>query len=142
MGVVPNTNIHALLKKCGGNVARVAEERAINKLSYLGERFIIAYKDPGRYLDQTSNLRSSGGYVVVRSGSIVAQKFEQVKDGAEGVKEGKKLAKSLAGKYNKGYVLICMAGMEYAVCLEAMDYDVIDTAEHAVRRSWDKLMKK
>ena len=63
-------------------------------------------------------------------------------DGITFVKEAKKLARILSGKYNKGYVLICMAGMDYAAHLELMDYDVIDTAEHVVRNSWNKVMKK
>ena len=142
MGIVPTTNIKALMKRCEGNVAKVAEQRAIAKLQYLGEKFLEAYRFHGSYRDRTGNLRNSGGYVVVVYGSIAYNGIEGSGKGANGPKEAKKLARILAGKYNKGYVLICMAGMDYAVHLELMDYDVIDTAEHVVRNSWNKVMKK
>lgn len=142
MGIVPTTNIKALMKRCEGNVAKVAEERAIAKLRYLGEKFNEAYRFHGSYKDRTGNLRSSGGYVVVANGHIVLDGIEGSSKGADGTKEAKKLARILAGKYSKGYVLICMAGMDYAAHLELMDYDVIDTSEHVVRNSWNKVMKK
>lgn len=142
MGIVLKTNINALMKKCEGNVAKVAEQRAIAKLQYLGEKFLEAYRLHGSYKDRTGNLRSSGGYVVVANGHIVLDGIEGSSKGADGTKEVKKLAKVLSGKYNNGYVLICMAGMDYAAHLQLMDFDVIDTAEHVVRTSWDKIMKK
>lgn len=143
MGVVLKTNIHALIKKHGDNVAAIANERALAKLQYLGEEFVEAARYHGTYKDRTGNLRSSVGYVVAVDGAIEVDGFSAHNSkGAEGVKEAKKLAKSLVRQNSSGYVLICMAGMDYAVCLVAMDYDVIDTAEYVVRRKWNKLFKK
>jgi len=142
MGIELKTNINTLMKKYGGNVARIAEERALAKLQYLGERFIETAKISGNYTNQTGNLRSSIGYAVLLNGSIIDSIFELTKKGEDGLKKGQKLASRLASRHSKGYVLICMAGMEYSIYVALRGYDVIDSGEVKVRKSWEKLLKK
>lgn len=142
MGIVLKTNINTLLKKYEGNVAKVAEQRAIAKLHMVGEKFIVAAREVKSYKNQTGNLRSSIGYAVAINGSIVDIRFELTENGEDGLKEGQKLARKLARENSKGYVLICMAGMEYAINVSEHGYDVIDSGEHAARVSWRKLFKQ
>lgn len=134
------------------NAAIQAEiERAnmltIRALSLLGEMCVIEAKDrpqESSWYDQSGNLRSSIGYVIVRDGKIVAySEFTQVKQGSDGVKEGKELAKELAKKYTSGYALIVVAGMNYAELVEAMESkNVLASAELFARQEIPKMMAK
>lgn len=119
----------------------------IRALSLLGEMCVIEAKDrpqESSWYDQSGNLRSSIGYVIVRNGKIVAySEFTQVKQGSDGVKEGKELAKELAKKYTSGYALIVVAGMNYAELVEAMESkNVLASAELFARQEMPKMMAK
>lgn len=124
-----------------------ADMLTIRALSLLGEMCVIEAKDrpqESSWYDQSGNLRSSIGYVIVRDGKIVTySKFNQVKQGSDGVKEGKELAQELAKKYISGYALIVVAGMNYAELVEAMDNkNVLASAELFARQEMPKMMAK
>lgn len=124
-----------------------ADMLTIRALSLLGEMCVIEAKDrpqESSWYDQSGNLRSSIGYVIVRDGKIVTySKFNQVKQGSDGVKEGKELAQELAKKYTSGYALIVVAGMNYAELVEAMDNkNVLASAELFARQEMPKMMAK
>lgn len=120
---------------------------AIRALSYLGELCIIEAKDRSQELswfDQSGNLRSSIGYVIVHNGKIIKYStFNQVKQGTDGIKEGKELATEIAKQYVSGYALIVVAGMNYAELVEAMDNkNVLASAELFARKELPKMMMK
>lgn len=124
-----------------------ADMLTIRALSLLGEMCVIEAKDrpqESSWYDQSGNLRSSIGYVIVRDGKIVTySEFNQVKQGSDGVKEGKELAKELAKKYTSGYALIVVAGMNYAELVEAMESkNVLASAELFARQEIPKMMAK
>lgn len=99
-----------------------------NRLIYIGERFVINARNNGNYLDQTGNLRSSIGYLVLYNGSIVSQNFKasgRGSDRTKGVSKAIDFAKSVADEYPKGFVLIVVAGMEYAAAVESKGKDVL-----------------
>ena len=107
------------------------QERVIERrLMYIGEMAVNTARTSRRYLDQTGNLTSSIGYVIVKRGSILNKSgFEQVKDGKEGVLAGEALATTLAGKFPYDYALIVVAGMDYAAYVEAMGLGGMTAAE-------------
>lgn len=116
-------------------------------LSYLGELCVIEARDRSQeesWFDQSGNLRSSIGYVISHNGRILAySEFNQVKQGNEGPKEGKELAQEIAKKYTSGYVLVVVAGMNYAEHVEAMDNkNVLASAELFARAELPKMMAK
>lgn len=157
-----------------------AEERIYRLLQRAGEEFVKIARKEGKYQDWTGNLRSSIGYVIVKNGHIVDfSSFDKVQgagenisivkfttkdgkvvnfrakgasgNGEEGPKAGFRLAIQLASEYTTGYVLICLAGMKYAVYVEAMENkDVISSAsDHTEewikkqsRTLFDKLAEK
>jgi hypothetical protein len=47
---------------------------------------------------------------------------------------------SLAGNYPKGYVLIVVAGMNYATYVEAKGYNVLSTAEHLAQVEFPRMI--
>lgn len=118
-----------------------ADEKFYILLQAAGEMFVKYARESGKYIDHTGNLRSSIGYVIVRNGSIAYSDFQKQNigtDGQEGVQKAKKLAKEVAILHSKGYVLIGVAGMEYAVYVEAMDSKDVITSANIRTEEWMK----
>ena len=74
------------------------------------------------YQDQTSNLRSSIGGIVLRNGIPVSyrgfEKTETGTDGESGTKTGLEFATDVSKNLNTGYGIVIVAGMEYATYVE------------------------
>lgn len=122
------------------------EQATLLTLSKVGEDFITNARSNDTYIDQTGNLRSSVGYIILKNGEqVLIAGFEIVKQGTEGVVNGPKIASEIAAKYPIGFVLIVVAGMEYAAAVEAKGYDVLTAsgikAENDLKRFLKKLQK-
>lgn len=94
---------------------KTQEGKIYNALCDVGERFVNDARDNGEYEDQTGNLRASIGYAVLENGSVR-------KDGISDLGESRELVESVT---DDGFVLIGVAGMEYAAAVESKGYDVI-----------------
>lgn len=120
-----------------------AENAIINILMYVGESCITEARDNGSYMDQTGNLRSSIGYVVVNNGKIVGMKVgEQVKDGTEGKGKAESYMTRLASEYSTGICLIVVAGMNYAVYVEGRGKNVLSSAELLAERMVPQMLEQ
>lgn len=127
--------------------AERVERLTIRALSKLGEQCVTKIRNRAgdkSWYDQTGNLRSSVGYVIAHNKNIIQYStFNQVKQGSEGVKTGKDLAKELAKRYSNNYVLIVVAGMNYAEFVEAMDNkDVLASTELWAREQVPLMLEK
>lgn len=105
-------------------------ERAIQfNLQRIGEEFVKNCRDNDTYKDRTGNLRSSIGYVILHNGKQIKRNFKIIEgpdgDGKEGSREAKKLISAVMKDFPVGWVLIGVAGMDYAAAVEAKGYDVI-----------------
>lgn len=120
------------------------QERVImRRLQYIGEEAINTARTSRRYLDQTGNLTSSIGYVVLRRGSIVKMAgFDKTKEGDEGVRQGESLATSLAKDYPHDFALIVVAGMDYAAYVEAKGLGGMTAAELQSKASIEQFVKR
>lgn len=108
------------------------ERQIIESLCRVGEEAVKLAKliPPERgFRDQTGNLRSSIGYVVVKDGKPVNVSFGAVKGGHAGVNEGQRLALQVGSGITDGYALVVVAGMNYAVHVESKGRDVLTSAE-------------
>lgn len=131
-----------------------AEEQIYKLILKAGEEFVKYARKKGNYQDRTGNLRSSIGYVIVKDGDILTENYELSEEGSErypGMREAKRLISDLIGVYSKGWVLIGVAAMPYAVYVEAIDnIDVVSLAADHVedwikkqsKTLFDKLTKK
>lgn len=139
-------------------------EDTIKVLQILGEMCVNEARNNGAYKDQTGNLRSSIGYVIVANGKIVSSNFKKsgsgsidvlytnlktkkvkskkIRGGEDGISLGQSLAEALARKYSVGYALIVVAGMEYAAYVEANGLNVLTTAEMLAKSKWPSLRDK
>lgn len=105
-----------------------ADSETIKKLlvkiyCYVGEQCVKEARDHGSYKDQSGNLRSSIGYVVVEDGSIVQiaglSQGPRGTDRMGGVTAGNSYLRKLAASVTRsGIVLIVCAGMNYAAYVE------------------------
>lgn len=116
-------------------------------LSYLGEQCIKVARDRApelSWIDQTGNLRSSIGYIITHNGNIVQYSdFKQVKQGSEGTKVGKDFALEIAKQFANEYVLVVVAGMNYAEYVEAIDNkDVLATPELFANKELPKMLER
>ncbi len=137
------SEVHDMLMREAERVERLT----IRALSKLGEQCVTKIRDRAgdkSWYDQTGNLRSSVGYVIAHNKNIIQYStFNQVNQGSEGVKTGKDLAKELAKRYSNNYVLIVVAGMNYAEFVEAMDNkDVLASTELRAREKVPLMLEK
>lgn len=102
-------------------------------LQKIGEDFVTRARKNDTYKDRTSNLRNSIGYVIFENGKQVSENFRKTGKGTEkstqdGLAIGRSKAQEIAKNYPKGYVLVCIAGMNYAAAVESKGFDVISAS--------------
>ena len=118
------------------------QEKIIRILRIVGEKCINEAREHGSYQDQTGNLRSSIGYVVLQDGKPIEKGgFQLTKSGGNGQKEGETFINKIIYQYPKGFVLVVVAGMKYATYVEARNYNVLSSAELLAEKEVPKLLK-
>jgi len=118
----PKENVNEAIEK----KILLAKQSMQRTFMRVGEECINYARIHGSYIDQTGNLRSSIGYAVLDDGREISVKgFEQVKEGAKGVRSGKQFLKEIMSRHRNGIVLIVVAGMDYAAEVESRGRDVI-----------------
>lgn len=165
----------ATTRKLFEQVGTRAEYLILDLLVRTGEEFNYIARAHGSYDNWTGDLRSSIGYGVLKDGQIVKMGgFTKVAgagansaivnfntssgknvsfhatgrsgDGSRGALIGQALIREVAPSFNRGYVLIGVAGMKYAAFVEAIhNKDVISyAASHAedfIKQEARKLFK-
>lgn len=105
-----------------------AEQKSIESMQYLGEEFVNNARAIDTYDDQTGNLRSSIGYIILKDGEVIDENFRLSNKGTDrnsGMEKAKEYIQEIAAQNSKGLVLIGVAGMNYAAAVESLGYDVI-----------------
>ena len=143
---MPITGVNKVKNDFYKYVADVQEnaiQSAISILDYVGLECVKEARTMRKYTDQTGNLRSSTGYAVVYNGRIIKQSnFEKAKqESTEGTATGKRLIQQLASSYADGLVLVLVAGMDYAVYVEARGYNVLNSAEDLAKRLVPEMLR-
>lgn len=85
-------------------------------------------REQGGFGNITFNLRSSIGWLVQIDGQEFRKEFSPVSGGKEGVRVGIEFARSIAGKFKDGIVLVLVAGMDYAIYVKQRNRDVIQSS--------------
>ena len=122
------------------------QEKIVRILRIVGEKCINEARTNGSYQDQTGNLRSSIGYIVLKDGKPIekggfALTERGTKKGKDGQKEGETFINKVISQYPKGFVLVVVAGMKYAAYVEARNYNVLSSAELLAEKEVPKLLK-
>ena len=149
------------------NIARDALERWLSQsvdilnnelnstFSYLGEQAVTKIRDRSgsdSWYDQTGNLRSSIGYMVLNDGrKLIESAFKivagpnatQESNGTQGAEKGRRYLEELSKSYSDSYALCVVAGMDYASYVESMDNkDVLASTKLWVDSVFEGFIKK
>ena len=101
-------------------------ESILQSLDRTGQRVVEIARNTKTYQDKTGNLTASIGYGVYHNG--VQYSVGGFGRGEGGDKGREKLETLAAKQKNKPYVLIVVAGMDYATYVERSGYIVLDAA--------------
>ena len=138
------TNIQSTLQSVD-IICSKADERLLSTFQYIGEACVREARIKANFKDQTGNLRSSIGYVILMNGKLTDIKgFDPVRGSNNGSNIGETFAKRLAQNSlkNKGCTLIVVAGMNYASHVVARGYDVLDSSELLAKKLVPRLLNQ
>lgn len=135
-----NSNFEQLLQQRLSNIEKVL----IYRLEAYVEELINDAKLSGEYNDQTGNLRSSIGGVLLRNGIPVAYRgFEPLAGGTQGTMTGKDFINRMIPQMGKGYVILVVAGMQYASYVEQLhNLNVLSLTEMKAVRELPGILKE
>lgn len=137
--ITPKSQIDAYIKERMNRL----KQAIIYNLCAIGEKVRNEAIESGSYKDRTKNLRSSVGYIVVVDGQVYKTgSFGKPDGNSDGKNAGMSYARSLAGKFPKGIVLIVVAGMRYASYVSAKGYNVLDSSELLADQLVPKMLKQ
>lgn len=119
----------------------------LNELRFVGFEFVRNARTNANFTDQTGNLRSSIGFIIFKNGRPVEDNFEESGNGTD-----RSSGKSRGYEYGinnfkstEGYVLLVVAGMQYAAAVESKGFDVLTTssflAEASLKTSLERIKK-
>lgn len=120
--IVPKFN-RAQIEKMFEQKKEQMRQAVILRLKRIGEQFIKNARENGTYKDQTGNLRSSVGYVILVDGEQLFESFSGSKPEARA--KASEAIESAKQNISKGIALIVVAGMEYALAVESKGKDVL-----------------
>lgn len=128
-------------------IERLEKSIEFNVIYHIGPDVSAHAKTYKTFKDDTSNLVSSIGFVLAKNGEIISMGGFEAKggpngDGAEGVRKGKEYAEELARSSGKGYVLIIVAGMDYASYVEAKGYNVLTESGKYLESEANKMIER
>lgn len=133
MGLVPKFTYSDLERAINGELITI-ERNVISIMQRVGEQFVTDARNAvnisasafpkGDYTDQTSNLRSSIGYFILRDNEVVTENIQ-------GTMSGTIKARGVLSQvgFKSGYRLVGVAGMEYSSNLESKGYNVITSQQ-------------
>jgi len=126
------------------NYSKRIEEALIYSMEFMVANLQNHAKASAGYQDQTSNLKSSIGGVVLKNGKPVTYKGFQNEGLADnGSKIGLEFLNSLISENNQGYVIIIVAGMNYATYVENYyGLNVLKKSELKMRREMPIMLNK
>lgn len=136
MGITSNIDFADLNDRFNRLIVEI-DAQIVDMLHRIGQEAVAAAKnvpsDIG-FKDQTGNLRSSIGYIIFKDGVPLETFFNKVKNGTEGVKTGEKFAEEVGKGHKEGYLLVVVAGMNYAIYVESKGRDVLTTGELTAKK--------
>lgn len=126
MGIILHLDTSSLKQFLADKLAKLDRD-VIEQLERSGEQIVAAARLGGDYNDLTGNLRSSIGYKVFKDAEEVSSNFEMCGSGtdqAKGVATGEAEATSIGASIPFEYSLVAVAGMHYAMAVEAKQRNV------------------
>lgn len=124
------------------------DQFVFNELLFIGLEFVRNARINADFTDRTGNLRSSIGFLILKNGKVLKEDFEESSNGTEkgpGKAKGREFALEAVEGVTQGFVLIVVAGMQYAAAVEAKGYDVLTSsafaAEDQLKQSLERVKR-
>lgn len=137
--ITPKFTADQIKKRLDAKIQNI-HKAYFDELQRIGEAFVARARENDTYKDRTGNLRNSIGYIIMENGKQRVSNFNRTAkptepntSGKEGTEIGTMKAEEIARSYPKGYVLVCVAGMNYAVYVESKGFDVITASSIAAK---------
>jgi len=120
---------------------KLIEKALVYQLEFLVAELQNHAKDNAGYTDQTANLKSSIGGVVLKDGAPITYRgFEGTQEGGS---SGLEFINSLLANYRSGYVVLVVAGMQYATYVEDIhNLNVLKKTELEMQRELPRILKR
>jgi hypothetical protein len=134
------------------------EQALLARLQFVGEKFIVEARSTNTYKDRTGNLRNSIGYIILKNGEQLFDNFTRsasieavnpktgktkiTKGSTDGVTTGHRIAAEIGKRYPSGFVLIVVAGMDYAAAVESKGFDVLTGSSVIAQTNLEKGLKE
>lgn len=149
MGIKFNFNPSAFRKKVD-EVINSYRDTVLKNLIHMGGECVAHARSNAGYTDRTGNLKNSIGYVIFENGEIIHEEFKKTSTGdgssenpytttGEIFNKSREVAKAAAGN-RRGFVLVIVAGMEYAMYVESKSKNVLASTELYVLKELPKLI--
>ncbi len=138
MALKPSFNRDEINRHCDRFLESV-ENRQVKAFAHMGERCVLKAVLSGTYVDQTGNLRASIGYTVFKDGQAVLSQYQETGE-ANAATKARQLAENVAKQYPKGILLVVVAGMNYAIYVEAKGLDVLTSAEQLAQQELPRML--
>lgn len=146
MDLTPKFSKAELKKYIDGQLAKI-QEFVYNEFLFIGLEFVRTARINADFTDRTGNLRSSIGFLILKNGQVLKEDFEEAEAGTErtpGKIKGRDYALEVAKDF-QGFVLVVVAGMQYAAAVEARGFDVLTSsafaAEDEIKKSIEKIKR-
>lgn len=149
--IVPKFTRSDIEKMLADRYLRI-DQALVLRLKRIGETFVKNARENATFTDRTGNLRNSIGYVVLRDGvqmdadfkrsANVSANDKKSKGSKDGVNAAKDLAAEISRNFPRGYVLIVVAGMEYAAAVESKGLDVLTASSVIAKNDLKRAIKE
>lgn len=120
------------------------DRKIYEKLDMIGIEFVNNARLNGDYTDRTGNLRSSIGYIIFKDGEPYGDNFrlsDKGTDRVKGLKTGMRKAVESGNIPQKGFALVVIAGMNYAIYVERKGFDVISGSSLQAEKDLKEALK-
>lgn len=118
------------------------EAKIIKLLHRLGQEGVNYARINRGYTIQTANLISSIGYIIQKDGVVISENFDYPGKKPEGTNKGLEFARKFGSNYQTGYNLIFVAGMDYAMAVEARGRDVLTGSSIFIKQKMPEMVAK
>ena len=124
--------------------ADLIHKATLSRFRFLGEKLLTHARNSREYMDQTGALTSSMGYVITYNGQVIENSFLKTETDSdrEGRRKGQEVALNTIADLKEGYAIVAVAGMSYAIYVEAKGYNVLTSTEIFCEHEFPKMVEQ
>jgi hypothetical protein len=149
MSIKVKVNINDIMKRSFEALQKEIDIRVTRAFQMACKETVTWAKQNHQYTQQSGALNSSTGFQLYKDGTLADSFFEQSRGGdnedgarAKGIDAGQKAAAQRASELGAHICAVIVAGMPYAIYVEAKGYDALTGAEKQFPSILEKWMQR